>query len=462
MKSKPALFILIVITIFISFSVVNSQCSCLYVTPDSKYVEIVFTGKILNISEADKYNKYQIQISEVFKGLDEQKSIEIFDSFYNCNSRRYVNKEYLFMAFKEKATGRIEVVGCSYSYGNKYKQQQFIEILRLKKSSQNQGGVLVGKVTGKIDDEGNSFKPDGVDKVFIESENGEKFEANIDADGFYKLTNLSEGNYKVYIKLPDGLTTYGDANGFDWESSERTNVKISKNKGVIQDFSVITNGIISGKVLDSNGFTVVSITVNLIGSDGYVDDSTETDQNGYYEFKGISPAEYLIKVGSEDSYVSPNSKEVIYPNTFYPSTDSQKNAEVIQLKQSEVLKNRNITLLPILKKRIVTGQVFMPNGQPAANANVSVQIKRKDGGKILTSGWHGMTETDVNGNFSLDVYEDTEYLVKFYISKPTGEVTVEVLFSIECFALPAKGIIKPLKIVLKKGDIECNEEKFGF
>jgi 5-hydroxyisourate hydrolase-like protein (transthyretin family) len=463
MKSRFLSIVFVFLLVFAGFYTISAQCDCAYVTPDSSYVEIVFVGKVSNITEVEKANKYQVQISEIFKGLGEQKTIDVFDSFYNCSDQRHLNKEYLFMNSRDKQTGKIHVVGCSYSYKNKYQQKQMIEILRWKKSA-NQGGILVGKVTQFVDDEGNSQKPDSVDKVFVESEKGEKFEANIESDGFYKVENLKAGRYKVFLNLPKTLITYGDKHDFDGEKSIRY-LDLSKNGGEIADFSISVNGIISGKVLDSNGKPVSSINVNLLRleeSETDEEDNIETDKSGNFIFKGLSAGKYLINVGAEDWYVEPNSKEAIYPKTFFPNKNSQKEAKVIQLDKAQVLKDQNITLLPILKKRILSGKVLMPNGQPAINADVTVQIKRKDVGKTLISGWYVMTNTDSNGNFLLDVYEETEYLIKFDVDKPLDDVRVEVLFSSKCFVLPKNGIIKPLKITLKKGDIECNEEEFGF
>lgn len=116
----------------------------------------------------------------------------------------------------------------------------------------------------------------------------------------------------------------------------------------------------------------------------------------------------------------------------------------------------------MLRKRVVTGTVYMPDGRPAPNADVVVQIKRKDNGIILSSGWNVMTHTDSAGYFSLDTYEDTEYLLQFDIDRPTGEVTVEVLFSSECFVLSKNRGKKPFRISLKKGNVGCDEEKLGF
>ena len=464
MKEKFLFIVLAFSAVFAACYKTLAQCSCAYVTPDSKYVEIVFVGKILNIAEEDKSNKYRIQISEIFKGLEKQDTVEAFDSFYNCNDRRYVSREYLFMASRDKQTGKIKIIGCSYSYENKHQQKQMIEILRWKKNTQNQGGILVGKVTQFIDNEGNSQKPDGVDNVFVEGENGEKYKVKIESDGFYKLGNLKAGRYKVLLNLPESLITYGDVNDFDWAKSARY-VNVSKGEGAIEDFSVSTNGIISGKVFDSNGTFVSSINVNLYRLDEREEQKAgfaETDEYGNYVFKGLSAGRYLIKVGVKDWYLEPDSVEAAYPITYFPNKNKKEKAEIMELGKAQVLKDKNIKLIPAFKKRLIEGKVLMEDARPAANADIAVQIKRKDNNQTFTSGWHILTETDSQGNFSFYAFDETEYIIEADIDKPIGEAVVEVLFSSKCVLIPKNGEIKPLKIVLKKGDGHCNEEDFGF
>lgn len=465
MMNKLLKFAFTVTTIFFGYIEAFGQCTCAYVTPDSQYVEAVFTGRVLTISEADKSNKYSVQISEIFRGLDSQESVEVYDSFYNCSDRREQNKEYLFLVSTNKQNGRLEVVGCSYSSLNKYKQRQFIEILRWQKNSKDKGGLLVGKVTQTVDDLGISHKPEGVNEVLIETENGEKHTAVIEPDGFYRFDGLKDGNYKVFLNLPKNLITYGEANGWNSFGPSRPNVKISGDSGKIEDFSILTNGIIGGRVLDKNGMPVSSINVNLLRfEDGKYDDedAAETDQDGNFIFKGLSPGDYRLRVGADDSYVDPDDKEAIYPSTFFPSTNNLNSAKTIKLRKVETIQNLEVIMLPMLRKRVVSGTVYMPDGRPAPDADVVVQIKRKDNGRILSSGWYVVTHTDSAGNFSLNAYDNTEYLVQVDIDKPTGEVTVEVLYSSECFVLPRKRQASSLKIKLKKGDSKCNEEKFGF
>lgn len=439
-----------------------AQCSCAYVTPDSKYVEIVFIGTLENIEQLNNARRYTIRISESFKGLGHQTTVEAFDGFYNCNLRRQIGREYLFLAKREEGSGKIEIVGCSYSYINVHQQQQMIEILRWKRDSTNDGGIIVGKVSSVADREGSSQKPVGVDKVFLENNKGEMREARIEPNGFYRFTALSKGNYRVFISLPNTLTTYGDANDFDDMRSNRPNVLLGDGEGRIEDFHVLTNGVISGRISAQDGTPVGGITVSLVGVDGGTDDSTEADKDGRYSFTGVPPGKYTIRAGAQDWYVSPNSVDAIYPITFYGDQRLQPNAKRLSLMSGQVINDIDIRWIPRLGKKVLRGQVLLPDGKPAQNANVKVQIRRNDPNLLLRSGWYVMTRTDRNGNFELDVYDETDYLLQVDIDTRTGPVTVDVLFSSGCFKLPTPRPTSPISVLLKKGDIDCVKENLGF
>jgi len=465
MRAKSAVPVFLFVVVLISAIDVKSWCSCMYVTPDTPFIEIVFFGKIIKKSAAQNSVKYDVEISEIFKGLTNQKTVEVFHSSLGCGALMSENKEYLFMTSRDKNSGEIRLGGCAYSYENAHQQKQMLETLRWKKNPENKGGIIVGKVAPKLMYDEATFKPAGADKVFLENDAGEKLETAIGPDGFYKFTHLKEGNYKVYLDLPETLTTYGDANGYDWESSVRKGLKISGSNGQIADFRILVNGIISGNVTDENSLPVRSVDINLYQIDEkgeeFVIDAEKTDSQGNYCFKGLAAGNYFIRVGPEKEYLEPTSKNVQFPNTYFPNTTTRTNAETIKLEQAANLKDKNITLSSY-KKRLVTGQVLMENNLPARNARISVQIKRTENKQIFRSGWYSWIKTDESGNFSFEAYENTEYLVHSYIGKITQEVVLNILYSSKCFTLPKNGEINPLKITLKKGDIECDEKKFGF
>jgi hypothetical protein len=429
----------------------NAQCDCAYVGPDSKDVEVAFVGTIHSIEADESGNKYTIKISEIFRGLDRPTTVEAIQGSYSCNSRRHVGREYLFMATRDE-NGRIKIIGCSYSYRNAHKQRQMIEIFRWMRDSPNEGGIIVGMVSS----------PTVVERVFLENDKGEKREAKVEPDGFYRFTSLSDGSYRLYISLPKTLTTYGDVHDFDNMKSNRPGVAVAKGQGRIEDFQVSTNGVVSGRVSAQDGMPINGITVSLVSLDDDYDDSTEADEDGQYTFTGVPPGKYTIRVGAADWYVSPDSVDAIYPITFYGDHRLRRHAKELNLKSSQVLNDVDIKRIPQLGKKVLRGRVLMPDGKPAQNADVTVQIRRRDPNQTLRSGWHVMTSTDSNGNFELDVYDETDYLLKADIDKPTGSVTVEVLFSSECFQLPKSRPVSPISIRLKPGHIKCVVEKFGF
>jgi len=433
-----------------------SACTCGYVTPDSYFVDAVFVGKIIKKSGENIFKEYDIEVSEIFRGLENQQNVKVSHKNLNCGSTMYENREYLFLASKDKITGQLTLGPCNYSYKNSGQQRQMIEILRWRKSS-NQNGLLAGKVVMSLDEENIIRKPNGVDKVFAVDRNGNKFEAIIEPDGFYKFSDIAEGNYKVFIELPKHLTTLADLKGYDDEKSVRTNVKVVKNRGNIEDFDVMANGKVSGKVFNSDGTPAVEANVHIINSDGFIDESTETNEFGFYKFEGLPAKQFKLMVGvTWNNYVSPSWQEAYYPTTYFPKVDSRNDSVPIKLSEGEIVENQNITLLPKYKNSVLNGMVFMPDGKPAKNIKISVQIQIEEKDRTLHSAWEELAETDSNGRFSLKMFENTKYLFNIMFEKNNNS------YFADCFVISDDNKSDLLKINLQKGKNECDEKKFGF
>lgn len=465
MKLKSLSLLFVIFTIGILFSVIKSQCDCGIIFPDSAYkkFDFIFVGKILGVEKDNNAYRYTVQVEENFRGVKEDEILTIYNEIGSCNVGMDVGSSYPIFLYKDTTTNNLKMIGCSRTSQTINWHRVYVEYFRLMKAKEETGGILMGTVVKITDNQARLNKPELIEKVFAENENGETFESEIEDDGFYKFINLKEGTYKVYIKLPEEFTTYGDANGFSQLGKVRNNIKISDEKPAFQDFSIITNGIISGKVLDQNGLPVGKINVTLLFMDGNGSRfPIETDDNGKYVFKGIPKGRYIIKVSSDERYFDTSSKETAFPTAFFPNVSHQNKAEIIELKQSEILENKNITLLSRLKKRLIKGQVVLENNDIPKNVSINVQIKRTEKDKIYSSGWYVITETDSNGNFSFYAYENTEYLIQAEIDRKIEDVLYETLYSSKCFVLAKKGKVKPLKIKLQKGEIECDEEKFGF
>jgi 5-hydroxyisourate hydrolase-like protein (transthyretin family) len=442
--------------IFLFSNLEVKACTCGYVTPDSSFVDAVFVGTIIKKTSEGFPTKLEVQVSETFRGLENQKTVEILHKNLNCGSTMYENREYLFLVSKDKSTGQLILGPCNYSYKNSGQQRQMIEILRWRKNS-NQNGLLVGKVVMYADESNVVKKPNGVDKVFAIDQNGNKFEAVIESDGFYKFSDIIEGNYKVFIELPNHLTTLADLKGYDDEKSVRTTVKIVKNRGNIEDFYVMANGKISGRVFNADGTPAIEANVHLINSDGFIDESTETNESGFYKFEGLPAKQFKLMVGvTWNNYVSLSWKEAFYPTTYFPNVDSRNVSVPIKLAEGEIVENQNITLLPKYKHSVLNGAVFMPDGKPAKNIKISVQIQVKEKDRTLHSAWEDLAETDSNGRFSFEMFENTKYLLKIEFEKDNNS------YFADCFLITNGNNRDLLKINLQKGKSECDEKRFGF
>lgn len=444
--------------ILLTSNLETEACTCGYVTPDSySIVDAVFIGTITKKSGANIATKYDVQVSEVFRGLENQQKVEILHKYLNCGSTMYENKEYLFLASRDKASGQLFLGPCHYSYKNSGQQKQMIEILRWKKSKNNQNGLLVGKVWIYDYEKRVVRKPNGVDKVYAEDSKGSKFEVEIEPDGFYKFSDLTEGSYKVFINLPKHLTTLADLKDYDDEKSIRTNVKIAKNKGVIEDFDVIANGKISGKVFNFDGTPAVEANVHILNTEGYIEESTETDKFGFYQFAGLPAKPFKLMVGvTWNNYVSPFWKEAHYPTTYFPNVDSRNESTPIELLEGQIIENRNITLLPKYKSRLLSGRVLMPDGSPSKNIKISVQIQVKESDRTLHSAWQDLAKTDSDGRFSLRIYENTHYLLRIEFEKNN------ISYFADCFVISSDKKTDLLNIKLQKGKSKCDEKKIGF
>jgi hypothetical protein len=432
-------------------------CTCGYVTPDSYSVDAVFIGTITKQSGATFATKYNVQVSEVFRGLENQQKVEILHKNLDCGSTMYENNEYLFLASRDKSNGQLFLGPCNYSYKNSGQQKQMIEILRWKKNKNNQTGLLVGKVWIYDYEKRIVRKPNGVDKVYAEDSKGNRFETEIELDGFYKFSNLAEGIYKVFIELPKQLTTLADLKDYDDEKSFRLSVKIAKNKGVIEDFDVIANGQISGRIFNNDGTPTSEANVHLLNSDGLIDESTETDKTGFYKFDGIQVGKFKLMVGvTWNNYVSPFWKEAYFPTTYFPNVISRNNSIPIELSEGQIIENQNITLLPKYKRTRLKGKVLMPGGTPAKHVGISIQIQVKESDRTLHSAWEELAKTDFDGRFSLEVYENTNYLLKIEFERK------KLSYFADCFSFTSENKPRQLTIKLQKGKGSCDEKNFGF
>ncbi|MGQ0543613.1 MAG: hypothetical protein ACT4O9_17505 [Blastocatellia bacterium] len=321
------------------------------------------------------------------------------------------------------------------------------------------GSVLEYDLKNKF--EVKPWKPKEIDKVILESSQGEKVEKPISQDGTYSFKNLKGGWYNISFLIPERLITSEEKEGdYLFKAGFREikeNVKVpGSGCEARRSFSVMANGVITGKVVDANGKPLPRIPVTLFRHDD-ADDMPEenykvwSDDNGIYVAKGIPSGRYLIGFGIDHSlYI--NSHFAGYLPTFYPNTTDRKKSVYIELKDSEFLKEKNLQLLTLLTKRKINGQVLLPGGTASSRARVNAYARRQG---VERGDWIGELEVDTDGRFEFEAYEETKYVISAWVEESNSSGKAETKFSSDCYLIKKTGNVDPIRILVKSGSRNC-------
>jgi len=243
-------------------------------------------------------------------------------------------------------------------------------------------------------------------KILIEGEQNQRFEALTDKQGFYSVTKIPDGKYKV---RPDGhvreeeiiLDSQGSIN---YE-------RVQRDRSAYVSFNIRWNNSISGRVLDAEGRPVERAVVRLLPVERSSDKMNPTyegiadhlGKDGKYEIHGKTPGRYLLAVEVYAPFVS-GAKTA---RTYYPQASNPEKAEVIVLGEPDELK-LEIRLLPEQVTRHIEGVMVWSDGSPVTK-NGWVFLEKLDGSEGRNNVRYDLGIVDRQGRFSVQVFENAEY-----------------------------------------------------
>ncbi len=218
--------------------------------------------------------------------------------------------------------------------------------------------------------------------------------ATTDAAGAYDLKGLPPGQYTVAATLPNGFVT-GPEQSFtladkacaeaNWYASYDAHVR--------------------GRVVGTGGTPIAHLYMELERRGGaeagglYAAETSETDEDGRYEFQRVPPGEYFVIANSLGS-----APDRPYPMMYFPASPTVDNAATVQVKASESLADVNVEMPRAWNKINVLVKVVLATGSPAAGVTVE--------GTLVSDGFSvsPMTAiTGADGVATLPVYEGQEY-----------------------------------------------------
>ncbi len=179
------------------------------------------------------------------------------------------------------------------------------------------------------------------------------------------------------------------------------------------DLELRRGGVITGRVVDSEGHPLVEERVLLLKLDNngkpgsfYFENLYEinsTDDRGIYRIYGLPEGRYLVSVGvfQGEGSIAIQSNPTYYPRTFHPNVTSVSDAKVIEVSEGTEVSSVNITVAEARKAYDVYGRVVnAETGQGVAQAWISYSAVSADGRGTGGGGSKG-ERSDKNGEFHL-------------------------------------------------------------
>ncbi|HKE28626.1 MAG TPA: carboxypeptidase-like regulatory domain-containing protein [Bryobacteraceae bacterium] len=221
---------------------------------------------------------------------------------------------------------------------------------------------LAGAVT-------NSLTGEGIPHVHItlhNSENHHAYGAVTDAEGKFTMAPLPPDQYVVEMERAGFLMRrnpgyIGESNQIELTAGEKKDVTLK----------LVPGGSISGRVFDSRGEPVESISVQ--GEGGWSElRMVRTDDSGHYRLSGLLPGKYRVRAAPEQIPLPPEhrsdgTEELHHARTYYPGSLSSKSATRVRVQAGTETTGIDIRLIrtPIVGVRGTLAG--FPKGQNSVN-----------------------------------------------------------------------------------------------
>lgn len=420
---------------------------------------VAFIGTVTNVVDADeKYGqpvkgrvrKITIRADEVFKGFVPPEVVTSDDGFRCDNFPFVLGQTYLIYSKGVlENTENILPVGLCSGTAPIENAQESINFLRQLKAG-NFPSILYGKIQKTVNDEKNPYAPLPKTKIVLTKlyavENGEykepkkkdrKIETRTDENGEYKFENLAAGQYKLSAELPGNL----------WMPENREFGAGGKPFCENRSLYAYTDGRISGNVVSAEGAPVfVKLRITPVDKNTLIyHGEAQTDKDGNYTIYGLSEGKYKIHVylpwyKLDAGSSSPFESGYPFSNWYFGNVFDDREAQIINLGNTEKIQNANLKMPPFPVKQTVSGSVVREDGTPVKSAIISYRIKKMGNNYVRRA------DTKEGGGFSFQIYEEFEY--EFMAENNSIEApgfSDWVIFSKDELENPVKLVMKPRK-----------------
>jgi hypothetical protein len=223
-------------------------------------------------------------------------------------------------------------------------------------------------------------------KISIDGEE-KQAEVRTGLDGHFSVGGLPPGVYRLKLSLPPGLTSSG----------AEQKIKVADRGCAKVHFGVVSDGRLSGKVLNAAGQPIPKAEISLCNPDERryrsCVDTAYSDQEGRYEFKAVPPGRYVLGIRF-DGLTRQNRP---FPLLYYPSVESIDQATIVNVGDGERIEKYDLVLPSPPAEYTVNGVVMWSDGRPIPNAKIGYS-------QVNVPISYG-ANPDQEGRFSFKVYD---------------------------------------------------------
>lgn len=244
--------------------------------------------------------------------------------------------------------------------------------------------------------------------------NGIHESATTDAAGRHVFSGIPAGEYTVHASL-EGYTLAYPA------QPVRVHLKGCAEIGV----PLQLNRVVSGHVFTKDGRPAFGAMIEAVPTRPRREndlplaaDSAPTNEDGRYELRDLTAGDHYLGVSLSRSPTVQNP----YTPWFYPGTEDPGAAGIVHISDRPETVEFDLTLPDPQQRRMISGTVLWPSGQPAAGVNIFLEDPRWP-----WKMFHVVAATDQKGRFSLRGLSGTRYRIHAAIPKGPNSISAEPL-----------------------------------
>lgn len=315
--------------------------------------------------------KAWIKVDEAFKGTQADAEIRLEQPVHSCSPGVRSGQRYVFYLHPAEKSGTWIARSChrSRSVDDAADDLLFLRALPWAANRSRLSGEL--EVSENSLEEGfrRVRKLSGI-PVRIRGA-GRLIEIVTNADGVYEVYDLPQGTYRVEFDLPKGLRLAG---GNSKEAPIATSeIALSVGGGSSVNFYLREDNLVSGRLVDPKGKPLSGIEVTLEPVEGLTPSSHlpngYTKENGTFLIESFPSGEYVLVANRSGSV----SGRVPFGRVYLQGTVQREQAQILDIRDGKHVTDL-VLIVPKMEPTItISGRVQFNDGQPAAEANLTLQ-----------------------------------------------------------------------------------------